>query len=66
MNHDCITSRQGREACTCSRLHTANSDDTSPYGDPWDWVDHVCDRIFMVLTAMAIVTVFTVAQRLFN
>ena len=37
MNHDCITNCQGRQPCTCGSLHTANSDGSSPVGDPWDW-----------------------------
>jgi hypothetical protein len=49
MNHDCITDHQGREACTCSRLHTANSDDSSPHAEARDLVELALDFVLILL-----------------
>lgn len=65
MTHDCITDQQGRLPCTC-KLHTANSDNTSPHGDPWGWVDQIFDRAALVVVAAVIVAAAAVVHRIFN
>lgn len=57
MTHDCITDQQGRLPCTC-KLHTANSYDSSPNGDPWEFVDAIVIPLRWV--ALAASLAFTV------
>jgi len=61
MNHDCITNCQGRQPCTCGQLHTANSDGSSPVGDPWDWVSSLCAVALMTLCGVVCVAVILTA-----
>ena len=54
MHKDCWTDQQGRLPCTCSKLHTENSDGTSPHGETRDVVDIILGAIQIVLAIVII------------
>jgi len=60
MNHDCITDHQGRAPCTC-KLHTENSDKSSPEYDPWAWVDQIAIK-YHAAAAIAALLLFCLAS----